>query len=95
MSDPVTYQGERKPPTPFPWRPIATAPRDRTRILVWRPHAIADMRRIGVDFWDYGAWQHSRPVEQPTHWMHVSDMAPDPAELAPKDAAARGMESEA
>jgi len=54
------------------WREIATAPKDGSRVLVYRPDATS-RRKIGIDSrtpdkFD-GAWQHSRPDEQPSHWM--------------------------
>lgn len=62
------------------WKPIDTAPKDGTRILVHRRGA----RRypiVGVDFWRVEShswpwkpcWYHSPEDEQPTHWMHLPE----------------------
>jgi hypothetical protein len=41
------------------WRPIESAPKDGTRVLLW------DGRRQHVDWWNHGWWNTSRP----THWQ--------------------------
>jgi len=57
------------------WSPIATAPKDGTKILVWRPHEDHNnVAHAGVDFWKInhygnGEWYRSRRHQQPTHWM--------------------------
>lgn len=59
------------------WRPIETAPRDGTRVLVWRPRESDDhVAHAGVDHWrddnaggGSGSWYRSRRYQQPTHWM--------------------------
>ena len=58
------------------WRPIESAPRDDTRILVWRPRASEFCPNVGVDRWrminckkPYEGWAMSSTVSQPTHWM--------------------------
>ncbi len=59
------------------WRPIETAPKDGTRVLVWRPRESGDhIAHAGVDHWrddnaggGSGSWYRSRRYQQPTHWM--------------------------
>lgn len=52
------------------WRPIETAPKDGSTILVFRPRA----RRypvVGTDYWSDrlgNCWARSPDDEQPTHW---------------------------
>ena len=57
------------------WKPIETAPKDGTRIIVWRPSA-PDLRRVSGDYWEKGTWWYSRRDEQPSHWMLAQDMEP-------------------
>lgn len=64
------------------WRPIATAPKDDSRILVWIPdendgHHFA---HAGVDYWRLESWYLSRPGRSPTHWIPLP--APPCAALA-------------
>lgn len=62
---------------PAGWRPIETAPRNGTRVLVWRPRESDDhVAHAGVDHWrddnaggGSGSWYRSRRYQQPTHWM--------------------------
>lgn len=62
------------------WQPIATAPRDGTKILVWREAELGYAgRRIGVDKWHKNRWWHSRLNMQPTHWMPLPDPPKDHA----------------
>ena len=52
------------------WLPIETAPRDGTKILVWRPRESNDYEaHADVDAWMGKSWWHSRRAQQPTHWM--------------------------
>ncbi len=54
------------------WQTIETAPKDGTRILVWRPREDRDNpAHHGIDRWsDYSqSWWNSRRDQQPTHWM--------------------------
>lgn len=51
------------------WRPIETAPKDGTRVLLWAPHWAT-----ALTGWTYGqdAWQdarHDAHVKPPSHWM--------------------------
>ncbi len=57
------------------WQPIETAPKDGTRILVYRPGK-HNHPAVGVDFWQvghapYDVWWHSPSNGQPTHWMSL------------------------
>lgn len=62
------------------WRPIETAPKDGTAILVWRAHEPGrELRRMGIDMWVGGCWWNSRRDMQPTHWQ--------PLPAPPKDTA--------
>jgi hypothetical protein len=67
-----------KPP-PSPWRPIAEAPRDGTRVLVWLPSwdeiIQTSWRDHGDDYQDVG-WG---TAEQPAHWMPL----PAPPQTTP------------
>lgn len=66
------------------WQPIETAPRDGTRIIVYRPKFDGDyIPQVGWDFWMTGSyysecWGKSRKDCPPTHWMPF----PDPPEGA-------------
>lgn len=52
------------------WRPIETAPRDGTVLLVWRESERGyDHARMGTDWFEGGVWQRSRRLMPPTHWM--------------------------
>ena len=56
------------------WQDISTAPKDGTRIIVYRPKADPNyIPHVGADYWDKtyfgGAWMKSREDTQPTHWM--------------------------
>ena len=60
------------------WRDISTAPRDGTRILVWRAHEPGkEHLQVGVDKWKGGCWYRSRTMMQPTHWQ---PLPPPPGE---------------
>ena len=58
----------------FPWKPIDTAPRDGTEIVLWRP--LGKRTRIGVDHWQSGAWYRTFPNRPPTHWCHLDELDP-------------------
>jgi hypothetical protein len=57
------------------WQPIETAPRDGTRIIVYRPKFDGNyIPQVGYDFWMTGSyysecWGKSRKDCPPTHWM--------------------------
>ena len=58
------------------WRPIESAPKDGTKVLVYRPIFVDRyITEIGIDWWDKwdgapeGCWMKSRVDVQPTHWM--------------------------
>ncbi len=60
------------------WRPISTAPRDGTDIIVYRPKFDGDyIPQVGTDFWMTKAmiptWGRSRGDCPPTHWMPFPD----------------------
>lgn len=58
------------------WRPIETAPKDETTILVYRPGADDNyILKIGTDNWGYwcNSWAHSARHTQPTHWMPLPE----------------------
>jgi hypothetical protein len=57
------------------WQPIETAPRDGSRIIVYRPKFDGDyIPQVGWDFWMTKGlleptWGKSRKDVPPTHWM--------------------------
>lgn len=57
-----------------PWKLIATAPRDGTRIVVYRPGEHREP--IGIDLWRDNAWWHSRPGFPPAFWCTVDEIKP-------------------
>ena len=73
-------------PSPAGWQDIATAPKDGTMIIVYRPTADNKyIRKVGPDYWGMfgsrGSWGRSNAAHQPTHWQ-------------PLPAAPKGRESE-
>lgn len=62
------------------WQPIETAPKDGTRIIVFRPKHDRHIRKVGEDYYasftGRMAWAHSRPDCQPTLWQPL----PEPPE---------------
>lgn len=70
------------------WQPIATAPKDGTRILVFRPAEYDGERRypehVGIDRFMEHVWYESRRAQQPTHWMSLPT-PPGCASPAPAD----------
>lgn len=56
------------------WQPIETAPKDGTRILVFRENEDGhEQKRIGVDYFKRGVWWLSRTQMRPTHWMPLPE----------------------
>lgn len=59
------------------WRPISTAPKDGTYIIVYRPKFDGGyIPRVGIDYWSeklHGVWAKSRKDTPPTHWMPLPD----------------------
>ena len=63
------------------WKPIASAPKDGTEILVYAPWLADDgERNITTVFWDGSDWylcqlgghaESSEPDGRPTHWMSL------------------------
>lgn len=52
------------------WRPIETAPKDGTRIIVYRALEPGyEHELIGFDMWRNGNWYRSRRAMRPTHWQ--------------------------
>jgi hypothetical protein len=56
------------------WQPIASAPRDKTMIIVYRPRASGrHIPLVGEDYFDPdyfgGRWMKSNDDSVPTHWQ--------------------------
>lgn len=51
------------------WRPIETAPKDGTEVLIWDSHM--RVRRIG--FYDFGWYDQEGRIACPTHWMPLPE----------------------
>ena len=55
------------------WQPISTAPKDGTRIIVYRPNARGKyISKVGLDYWSEelgDCWAKSNFETQPTHWQ--------------------------
>jgi hypothetical protein len=57
------------------WQPIETAPKDGTKIIVYRPNA-EYQPIVGVDYWSKelgNVWANSNEHRQPTHWMPLPE----------------------
>ena len=63
------------PPNAAAWQPIATAPRDGTDIIVYRPTCKPNVYipQVGTDYFNKSGWQNSTDADQPTHWMPLPD----------------------
>ena len=63
------------------WKPIETAPKDGTRILVYAP----DIDRVLIAAFQTisgkGAWVGWREALQPTHWMALPNPPWDPLSI--------------
>lgn len=84
------------------WQPIDTAPRDRTKILLYQPDGMWKKRRgphrgeaIEVGYWFQpggtedvaaGLWV---PTMRPTHWMALPEPPPVLAHSAPPEQSPR------
>ena len=61
------------------WQPIETAPKDGTRIWVYRPVVNKYTNHIGVDYWAHPSdgldccWMRSPMMCPPTHWMPLPE----------------------
>lgn len=70
-------------PTPQEWRDISTAPKDGTRILVWRASRVRLMHWKALaghkdgGHWDEWGLRLKELAAQPTHWMPLPP-APGP-----------------
>lgn len=50
------------------WQPIETAPKDGTKVMVWRPDCDFHHPHAAFDVYENEAWHRSRPSAQPTYW---------------------------
>lgn len=62
------------------WQPIATAPKDATDIIVYRPKFDGNyIPQVGVDWWSSqlnlgsGGWAKSRKDVPPIYWMPLPE----------------------
>jgi len=55
------------------WQPIETAPKDGTRIIVYRPRDNDYCYHVGEDVWRRNCWYKSPAMCQPTHWMPLPE----------------------
>ena len=63
-----------EPPVSDGWRDIASAPKDGTMIIAYRPTADNKcILKVGPDYWGMfgsrGSWGRSNAAHQPTHWQ--------------------------
>ena len=68
------------------WQPIETAPKDGTRIVVFRPNFDSDyIPQVGLDYWGFFAghhcWAKSRVDCPPTLWQPLPALPSPPAHL--------------
>lgn len=81
---------------PDGWRPIETAPRDGTDVLVWTPGYDCNVAFWGTDDWQSGHWFTSgghdgtsmTPGQGPSHWMPL----PEGPSVGARGAPERGTE---
>jgi hypothetical protein len=69
------------------WRPIETAPKDGTRILVWREAVVPGAPYCDVTAWPKNwtglwptAYMHYADGHEPTHWQPLPPLPPQPKE---------------
>lgn len=57
------------------WRDISTAPKDGSKIIVYRPiHDGNYIPKVGIDYWFKNrCWGKSRSDTQPTHWQPLPE----------------------
>jgi hypothetical protein len=72
MRDVVEYLRAGHAQTPDQWRPIETAPKDGTRILMFQP------RRGAFEGWWHDGWPSLE-----SYWMDLQDSEPEPTHWQP------------
>jgi hypothetical protein len=58
------------------WQPMATAPKDGTDIIVYRPNHDGNyIPKVGTDYWhrELDCWGKSRKETQPVAWRPFPD----------------------
>lgn len=71
----------------YKWQPIADAPKDGTRIIVYRPSSVGKLTppapSVGEDYYGVSnslgdkTWMRSNKHCMPTHWVPMSDFSSD------------------
>lgn len=57
------------------WRPIESAPKDGTAVLLYRSNA---RRTVKVDRWLAGWWYETKIEHAPTHWLPLPEPPKEP-----------------